>query len=67
MNGSVLKINHTREALPDAPPCGYRTLWLAREGMPAPRERVDPDGNRVKLWEPVNDVYEKMIGDAKTP
>ena len=30
--GSVLKINHSRNELPAAPPSGYRELLIAREG-----------------------------------
>lgn len=48
-NGSVLKINHHAEPLPDAPPSGYRELILAREGLAAPKSLTDPDGNRVTL------------------
>jgi len=48
-NGSVLKINHHADPLPDAPPSGYRELILAREGLAAPKTLTDPDGNRVTL------------------
>ncbi len=49
LNGSVLKINHSREPLPDEPRAGYRELAIARPGLGAPRALVDPDGNRVVL------------------
>ncbi|MBA4179078.1 MAG: VOC family protein [Anaerolinea sp.] len=49
MNGSVLKLNHARDPLPEAPPSGYRELLIARAGLAAPRELRDPDGNRVTL------------------
>lgn len=52
MNGSVLKLNAAREPLQVAPPSGYRTLYIAREGLSAPRELVDPDGNQVVLVPP---------------
>jgi len=52
LNGSVLKLNHTRRPLPDAVPSGYRELWIAREGLHAVQERPDPDGNRVCLVPP---------------
>ncbi|MAE94925.1 MAG: VOC family protein [Planctomycetota bacterium] len=52
LNGSVLKLNHSRHPLPQAPPSGYRELWIAREGLSAPRELTDPDGNRVVLVPP---------------
>jgi catechol 2,3-dioxygenase-like lactoylglutathione lyase family enzyme len=47
--GSVLKINHSREPLPDEPRAGYRELTIARAGQSNERALVDPDGNRVKL------------------
>jgi len=47
--GSVIKLNHHAEPLPEAPPSGYRELIIAREGMQKPRRLVDPDGNRVQL------------------
>jgi len=50
--GSVLKINHARDPLPGNGPSGYRELLIARDGLDAPRELVDPDGNRVRLVPP---------------
>ncbi|PKP77567.1 MAG: VOC family protein [Alphaproteobacteria bacterium HGW-Alphaproteobacteria-3] len=50
--GSVLKINHSRNELPVAPPSGYRELLIAREGLPGPKRLADPDGNRVTLVPP---------------
>ncbi|ABS63622.1 Glyoxalase/bleomycin resistance protein/dioxygenase [Parvibaculum lavamentivorans DS-1] len=47
--GSVLKINHARNALPDASPSGYRELLIAREGLLGPKRLTDPDGNLVTL------------------
>src|SRR6202000_179473 len=47
--GSVIKLNHHREPLPDAAPSGYRELIVAREGVEAPPALIDPDGNRVRL------------------
>jgi len=52
MNGSVMKINHSRDALPEVGPSGYRELWIARPGLTAERRLVDPDGNRVRLVPP---------------
>jgi catechol 2,3-dioxygenase-like lactoylglutathione lyase family enzyme len=49
MNGSVLKVNHARDPLEPAPPCGYRELLIAREGLKAERSLRDPDGNAVTL------------------
>ncbi|MCC7266163.1 MAG: VOC family protein, partial [Caulobacteraceae bacterium] len=51
-NGSVLKINHRADPIPDAPPSGYVELLIAREGVEAPRELADPEGNRVVLVPP---------------
>jgi lactoylglutathione lyase len=50
--GSVIKLNHHAEPLPDAAPSGYRELIIAREGVDEPRPVVDPDGNRVRLVRP---------------
>ena len=50
--GSVLKINHMAEPLPDTPPSGYRELILARPGLDAPVALADPEGNRVRLVPP---------------
>lgn len=50
--GSVIKINHQAEPLPEGPPTGYRELYVAREGLAEPRPLVDPDGNRVTLVPP---------------
>ena len=47
--GSIIKINHHTEPLPEAPQSGYRELIVAREGLEKPRRLVDPDGNRVQL------------------
>ena len=50
--GSVLKINHYRDPLPDTLPAGYVELIVARDGLDAPRALVDPDGNRALLVPP---------------
>ncbi|MEQ9146510.1 MAG: VOC family protein [Parvibaculaceae bacterium] len=54
--GSVLKINHFDEPLPEAPPSGYRELIVARAGAGAgagaDRSLSDPDGNAVSFVEP---------------
>lgn len=49
LNGSVMKINHSRTALDSHPPSGYRELRIARDGLSAPEVLVDPDGNRIVL------------------
>jgi predicted enzyme related to lactoylglutathione lyase len=51
-NGSVLKINHYQELLPDNPPSGYAELLIAREGLAAPKAMADPEGNKVTLVPP---------------
>jgi lactoylglutathione lyase len=52
LSGSVLKINHFADPLPDTPPSGYTELLIARAGLEAPRALIDPDGNRVTLVPP---------------
>lgn len=47
--GSILKINHARDPLPEIPPSGYREVLIARAGLTAPETLADPDGNRVTL------------------
>ena len=47
--GSVIKINHHAERLPETPRSGYRELIISRESLEKPRRMVDPDGNRVQL------------------
>jgi lactoylglutathione lyase len=51
-NGSVLKINHYEAPLPNTPPSGYVELIVARNGLIAPRQLADPDGNAVTLVPP---------------
>ena len=53
--GSVIKLNHHAEPLPDVAPSGYRELIIAREGAGTPRSMLDPDGNRVTLVRPGQD------------
>src|SRR5579871_1258065 len=50
--GSVVKINHHVEPLPDTIPSGYVELLIAREGLAAPKSLRDPDGNRITLLPP---------------
>ena len=50
--GSVIKINHLDEPLPEGPPTGYRELYLARVGLTEPKPMTDPDGNKVTLVPP---------------
>lgn len=55
VNGSVFKLNECRDAVPIGPLAGYRELFVAREGVEAPRTLVDPDGNPVTLVPPGHD------------
>lgn len=48
MNGSILKMNHARNALPAAPPSAITELLIARD-IDQPHHLLDPDGNRVTL------------------
>jgi lactoylglutathione lyase len=48
-NGSVLKINHNADPLPDTPPSGYRELIIARKGQSAVEPLVDPDGAALSI------------------
>jgi lactoylglutathione lyase len=52
---TVLKINHTRDPLPDAPLGGIRELAIARGDRTAATALSDPDGNRVMLVPPGHD------------
>jgi lactoylglutathione lyase len=49
MNGSVLKLNSVRDAMPDAPPSGYHELWIANTEVLEPSSLLDPDGNAIRL------------------
>ena len=53
MNGSILKVNHTRAPLDDVPPGGIRRLRIARDGLDAPLDLVDPDGDAVEAGDPL--------------
>jgi lactoylglutathione lyase len=49
MNGSILKMNHARDPLPDLAPSGIIGIEIAREGLSEVQHLADPDGNRVTL------------------
>jgi lactoylglutathione lyase len=55
MNGSIMKVNHARDPLPEAAPSGYRELFIARDGLEQTRHLADPDGNSVTLVPPGSD------------
>jgi lactoylglutathione lyase len=49
MNGSILKMNHSRDPLPALPPSGIVGLQIAKDGLAQPQALSDPDGNNVTL------------------
>src|SRR3954469_15188998 len=49
MNGSILKMNHSRAPLPDVPASGIVGVGIARDGLTADQTLSDPDGNKVIL------------------
>lgn len=51
-NGSVIKVNHFVDALPEGPKSGYREVLIARAGLDCPVRLEDPDGARVCLVPP---------------
>jgi lactoylglutathione lyase len=55
MNGSILKLNHSRNPLPTAPASAILELRIARSSLSAAQLFADPDGNRVKLVPPGTD------------
>lgn len=50
--GSILKLNHSRDEIADAPPAGYAKLLIAKPGLEVPKDLADPDGNIVTLLPP---------------
>lgn len=61
LNGSVFKLNAFRDELPATPAGGLRRLTIARAGIDAPRDLVDPDGNALRLVPPGD---EEVVGIA---
>jgi catechol 2,3-dioxygenase-like lactoylglutathione lyase family enzyme len=47
--GSVLKINHSRDALPERVAGGYSRVIIADQRTPIPFALSDPDGNQIQL------------------
>jgi len=64
-HGSVIKINHLAESLPEGPPTGYRELYYAKDGVTEPRALTDPDGNRVTLvppgWRGIGQIGVRLV------
>jgi hypothetical protein len=48
LNGSIFKLNHAREALPETVATGYRELLIAAD-VSSETQLTDPDGNKVTL------------------
>lgn len=48
LNGSVFKLNHARETIPDTAPTGYHHLYIASDDREV-KHLVDPDGSLVTL------------------
>ncbi len=49
LEGAVFKLNHSRHDLPPPMAGGYLRLCIARDGLTAPIEHTDPDGNALLL------------------
>jgi lactoylglutathione lyase len=49
LNGSVFKLNHVRDPLPEDAGTGYKELLIARSDITEPVSKTDPDGNKVTL------------------
>ncbi|MEM9177197.1 MAG: VOC family protein [Myxococcota bacterium] len=58
--GTVVKVN-VRKALTGDQRSGIEALLIARDGLEAPREMADPDGNRV-VFVPTGDEGVTQIG-----
>lgn len=66
LNGSVFKLNHARDPLPDTPATGYRELFIAAD-VTEPKTLTDPDGNKVTLLpQDENEVSHIGIGMTVT-
>ncbi len=68
MLGSVLKLNHGRDAWPPRVAGGYRKLLISDARIPMPMPMKDPDGNDVELVP--RDKFEQIeiqIGVTKDP
>ena len=49
LNGSIFKLNHVRDPLPEDAGTGYKELLIARPDITEPVSKTDPDGNNVTL------------------
>ena len=57
---SILKINHSRDRLPETPASGYRSLRIVAPGTDVARDLTDPDGTRVTLIPPGMDQVSQL-------
>ena len=57
--GSVIKVN-VRDSLAGDQRSGIDELWIARDGLAAPRALADPDGNRVRFVPSGTDGVEQV-------
>tara|TARA_R110002124_G_scaffold128542_11_gene289515 strand:+ start:3548 stop:4261 length:714 start_codon:yes stop_codon:yes gene_type:complete len=64
--GSVFKLNHSRDSLPPSTKGGYLRMIIAREGVTTPIELTDPDGNRVQLVPPGHDGISQWAIEVAT-
>lgn len=60
LNGSVLKVNHARDALANAP-TGLRRLIVTTDIVERPVDLTDPDGTPVRLVPPDGDGGVSMV------
>jgi lactoylglutathione lyase len=65
--GSVFKLNHSRDPLPPRTEGGYLRLIIARNDVTAPTELTDPDGNHVLLVPPRHDGITQWAIEVATP
>lgn len=49
LNGSVLKINESRDPAPEGAPTGYQRLHIVTDKVTSPTDTADPDGNALRL------------------
>lgn len=52
MNGSILKVNHSRATLAQLAPSGFRSLRIARQGLRMTKSLLDAGGVRMQLVPP---------------
>jgi|AntAceMinimDraft_11_1070367.scaffolds.fasta_scaffold00513_4 lactoylglutathione lyase len=65
--GSVFKLNHSRDRLAPRTDGGYLRLIIAHDSITAPTELTDPDGNRAGLVPPGHDGITQWAIEVATP